>query len=262
MIERRDTEHELHETQLKLQRMSEFLTILGHEVRTPLTAVLTTCEMMQSGLAGSVTDDQLSGIGVIENCGSHILELMDEVLDLAKIESGSVELEISKIPVKTLCESSLQLVMQQAKQKNIQLVTKIPVNLLSLHADEKRLRQMLVNLLDNAIKFTPESGKVTIKVDCSNAPNKPSGNGNSNVRFNVFDTGIGIHESEYESVFNPFVQILTPQLETMKSHGYGGAGVGLSLVKQFAELHGGNVGVSSKVGKGSCFYFDLPNKSF
>ena len=123
MKEHRDTELELQQTRLKLQRMSKFLGILGHEVRTPLTAIFTTCEMMQNGLAGSVTDDQLSGVNVIESCGSHILELMDEVLDLAKIESGSVELEFSDVSINQLCESSLQLVKQQAKLKNCLLYT-------------------------------------------------------------------------------------------------------------------------------------------
>jgi len=251
-----DTELELHETQLKLQRMSDFLKNLSHEVRTPLTALLTTCEAMQNGLAGPVTDDQQSGINVIRNSGSHLLELMDEVLDLAKIESGSVDLDIAEVLINPLCESSLQLVMQQAKLKNIQLVSNIPANLPTVHADEKRLRQMLVNLLDNAVRFTPEFGKVMIEIHIFSAE---LGSDGSKVRFSVIDEGIGIDESDYESVFKPFVQISTPQLDTQKSSGYGGTGVGLALVKKFAELHGGNVGVSSKVGKGSCFYFDLPH---
>jgi len=254
-----DTELELHETRLKLQRMSEFLKNLSHEVRTPLTALFTTCEAMQTGLAGPVTDDQRSGINVIRNSGFHLLELMDEVLDLAKIESGSVDLDIAEVLINPLCESSLQLVMQQAKLKNIQLGSNISANLPTLHADEKRLRQMLVNLLDNAVKFTPESGKVIIEIQIFNAELKGSDGGESKVRFNVIDEGIGIDESDYESVFKPFVQISTPQLDSLKSSGYGGTGVGLALVKKFAELHGGNVGVSSKVGKGSRFYFDLPH---
>lgn len=262
MKEYRDTDLELQETRLKLQRVSEFLMNLSHEVRTPLTALLTTCEVMKNGFAGPVADDQLSGIDIIQNSGSHILELMDEVLDLVNIESGYLNLEISEVSINPLCESSLQLVRQQAKQKNIQLASNNSANLLSLHADEKRLRQMLVNLLDNAVRFTPESGKVTIEVDSASAPCNQSGSCESRVRFNVTDTGIGIDESEYESVFKPFVQISTPQLDMSKSDGYGGTGVGLALVKQFAELHGGNVGVSSTVGRGSCFYFDLPHRGF
>ncbi len=261
MKEHRDTEHELQETQLKLKRMSEFLTTLGHEVRTPLTALLATCEVLQNGLAGPVTDDQLNGINVIQNSGHHLLELMEDVFDLAKIESGSIDLEISEVSINMLCESSLQLVKQQAKQKNIQLTSNIPPNPISLYADEKRLRQMLVNLLDNAVRFTPAFGEVTILVDVVKASTKQFGNEEPKVRFNVTDTGIGIDESEHESVFQPFVQISTQQLENSERFGYGGAGVGLALVRQFAILHGGTVGVMSKVGKGSCFYIDLPHRA-
>lgn len=258
MNEHRNTEFELQETRLKLQRMSEFLTNLSHEVRTPLTALLTTCEVLQNGIAGPVTNDQLIEINVIQNSGYHLLELMDEVFDLSKIESGFVDLKISEVSINLLCESSLQLVMQQAKQKNIQLTSSITVNQVSLHADEKLLRQMLVNLLDNAIKFTPEFGEVTIVVEFSRTSNTRHGNGEPAVRFNVTDTGIGIDESEHESVFKPFVQIDTQQLDNPKRFGYGGIGIGLALVRQFAILHGGGVGLRSKVGRGSCFYIDLP----
>jgi len=261
MKEHRDTELELQETQLKLQRMSEFLTNLSHEVRTPLTALLNMCNVMQSGHTGPVTDDQLSGFNIIQNSGNHLLELIDEVLDLAKIESGYVYLKTSEIRINSLCESSLQLVVHKAKEKNIQLVSNISANLLSLYADEKRLRQMLVNLLDNAVKFTPEYGIVTIEVDSLNAPCQRTGDAMSKVRFSVTDTGIGIDESEYKAAFKPFVQIDTPHLSTSKNGGYRGTGVGLALVKQFAELHGGSVGVISKAGKGSCFYFDLPSRA-
>ena len=106
--ENRNIELEYEETQLRLQRMSDFLVNLGHEVRTPLTAMLTTCELMQNGLADPMTDEQLIGISVIQKSGSHILELMDEALDLAKIESGSIVLESKEVSVNSLCESSLQ----------------------------------------------------------------------------------------------------------------------------------------------------------
>jgi len=253
LVDVKDNELELQETKLKLQRMSDFLTSLNHDLRTPLTAILTMSEVMQHGHAGRVTDDQLKGIEIIKNSASHLIELVDEIHDLTKIESGSIDLKISEVPINPLCESSLQLVMLQAKQKNIELISRIPTHLLSLHADEKRLRQMLVNLLDNAVKFTPESGKVTVEVDRSNISCKQFGKNESAVRFNVTDTGIGIDESEYESVFKPFVQIDTPQNDTSMNCGYTGTGVGLAIVKQFAELHGGNVGVRSEVGKGSCF---------
>lgn len=254
------TELALQKSEQKLQRMSEFLSNMSHELRTPLTAILSMSEVMQKGLAGPVTEEQLDGFRVIQSSGSHLLELMNEVLDLAKIESGSAELRISKIQIQKLCESSLQLVTQQAKLKDIDLISRIPSSLPLLHADEKRVRQMLVNLLGNAVKFTPESGTVTLEVICldSTDTNNLLNGCESTVKFSVADTGIGINESELESVFEPFVQIDTMQADASMSPTDGGTGLGLALVKQFAECHGGSVGVSSEIGKGSCFYVELP----
>jgi len=235
---------------------------MSHELRTPLTAILSMSEVMQKGLAGPVTDEQLDGFKVIQSSGSHLLELMNEVLDLAKIESGSADIKISEIKIDQLCESSMQLVMQQAKQKNIELRSSIPNNLPLLQADEKRVRQMLVNLLGNAIKFTPESGMVNLEVCGRDSNDTQQFNSvESHVKLKITDTGIGIEESKLKSVFEPFVQIDTSETDVVINQGDGGTGLGLALVKQFAECHGGSVGVTSEVDEGSCFYVELPLKA-
>jgi len=233
----------------------EFIANMSHELRTPLTAILSTNEVIQMGYFGPVTDEQSDGCKVIQDSGAHLLELINEVLDLAKIESGLITLEYSYTQISQLCESSLQLLKQQAKQKNIKLDLRLAHNLPLLHADEKRVRQILVNLLSNAVKFTADSGKVVLEVQCIDHETtaKSQKNSHGRVRFIVTDTGIGIDESRFESLFEPFVQ-----LNTSLNRDYGGTGLGLSLVKLFTELHGGSIEISSTVGKGSCFSVDLP----
>jgi len=240
----------------KATRMKdEFIANMSHELRTPLTAILSTNEVMQMGYFGPTTDEQSEGFKIIQDSGSHLLELINEVLDLAKIESGSLELELAEIKIDQLCESSLQLVMHQATRKNIELSLRLAGNLPPLLADEKRVKQILVNLLSNAVKFTPDFGKVALEVQCIDSSDISESRDSSDrrVRFSVTDTGIGIDESRFESLFEPFVQV-----DTSLNREYGGTGLGLSLVKLFAELHGGSVSVSSAVGRGSCFYIDLP----
>jgi len=226
----------------------EFLANMSHELRTPLSAILGMTEGMQQGLFGPATPKQKDGYDVIEQSASHLLELIEEILDLAKIESGSVELEFKAVEISQLCESSLRLVAQQAKQKGIQLSRSVSFDTPGVEADEKRLRQVLINLLSNAVKFTPENGQVTLEVK-----QRKQNEGEEMVRLSVQDTGIGIAESEFESLFEPFVQV-----DTALNRNYEGTGLGLALVKQFVELHSGHVSVTSEPGVGSCFSVDIP----
>ena len=226
----------------------EFLANMSHELRTPLAAILAVNEGLQKGVYGVVTGDQAEGLNVIEASGAHLLELIDEVLDLAKIESGSLQLNFSKIIVTTICDSSLQFVKQQAARKSIQLRMDVPENLPEIHSDEKRLRQILVNLLSNAVKFTEDNGSVTLA--CEQISRSE---GLEVLRFSVTDTGIGIDESKLDILFEPFFQV-----QTALNRDYSGTGLGLALVKQFAELLSATVGVSSEIGVGSRFYLDLP----
>ena len=228
----------------------EFLANMSHELRTPLSAILGMNEGISRGLFGPVTDDQVDGFKVIQESGAHLLELINEVLDLAKIESGSMQLDLVGININRLCNSSFQFVTLDAQQKNIKLVLNVPINLPDLQADEKRLRQILVNLLSNAIKFTNDNGKVTLAVERINHAKSHS---EELIRFSVTDTGIGIESCKLNSLFEPFVQI-----ETALNRDHGGTGLGLSLVRQFSKLLGGSVGATSDVGVGSCFFVDLP----
>jgi len=225
----------------------EFLANMSHELRTPLSAILGINESLQRGFFGEVTGTQAEGFEIIKESGAHLLELINEVLDLAKIESGAIEIEISEVDVDRLCDLSLQFVALHAQQKNIELIRNVEVNLPPLQTDEKRLRQILVNLLSNAVKFTGESGKVTLAIEIIGKTT------NEFMRFTVTDTGIGIDETKVDGLFEPFVQI-----ESALNREHDGTGLGLALVKQFTELLCGVVGVRTTAGVGSSFFVDFP----
>ena len=227
----------------------EFLANMSHELRTPLNAILGMTEGLQGGIFGSVTDKQRDSYEVIQQSGAHLLELINEVLDLAKIESGSMDLEFSSVNIAKLCESGLQLVQQQAEKKDILLNLNVPHDLPAFAADEKRLRQVLVNLLSNAVKFTPNGGLVKLEVVQLNHEQSRE----KIVRISVSDNGIGIEPMHLDTLFDPFVQV-----DSSLNRSYSGTGLGLSLVKRFVELHSGSVSVTSEPDVGSCFTVDLP----
>ena len=234
-----------HATKMK----DEFLANMSHELRTPLNAILGLNEGLQEGIFGPVSEQQRNSFDVIQQSGAHLLELINEVLDLAKIESGSLELESSPIRVSELCERSLQLVTLQAAQKNIGLNLSVPFDLPMFEGDKKRLRQVLVNLLSNAVKFTPDGGRVRVDVQKVVAENR----GDSILKIAISDTGIGIGDADLETLFDPFFQV-----DSSLSRNYSGTGLGLSVAKQFVTLHGGTLTVKSELGTGSCFTVELP----
>jgi signal transduction histidine kinase/PAS domain-containing protein len=164
----RQTNEQLANANIELARATrlkdEFLANMSHELRTPLNAILGMSEGLQEGVFGSINERQLKAIATIERSGRHLLELINDILDLSKIESGKLELQISNVPVRSLCDASLGFIRQMAQKKNIHLSTRIPDNVGSIQADERRLRQLLINLLSNAVKFTPEGGYVTLEV--------------------------------------------------------------------------------------------------
>jgi PAS domain S-box-containing protein len=223
----------------------EFLANMSHELRTPLNAIMGLSEVLQTGIFGEINDKQRQFLVTIQNSGSHLLELINDILDLAKIEAGKLELQISSVAIEVLCEESLAFVRHQAHEKNIALNVEIANPSALIQVDERRIRQVLINLLSNAVKFTPEGGSVTLKVEGSPETQW--------FQCSVMDTGIGIAPADLEKLFQAFVQI-----DSSLSRRYEGTGLGLVLVKQIVELHGGRVLVESQPGQGSCFTILLP----
>jgi PAS domain S-box-containing protein len=223
----------------------EFLSSMSHELRTPLTGILGLSETMQMGTYGNLTPRQEKALKNIENSGRHLLELINDILDLSKIEAGKLDMQFSLCSLMEICQASLHLTKGLAQQKRLNVAFTMNNTQLVLRADGRRLKQMLVNLLSNAIKFTPEGGTLGLEV-CENDEEQT-------LRLSVWDHGIGIKEEEMGKLFKPFVQI-----DSSLSRQYSGTGLGLSLVQRMADLHGGSVEVSSTYGQGSRFTIVLP----
>ncbi len=231
----------------------EFLANMSHELRTPLNAILGLSEALQDGSLGELSDRQKKSIHTIESSGQHLLQLINDILDIAKIESGKLELHIEKASVQSLCEDSMTFVKQIAIKKNIKLTSLVSDRFNSplssyICIDELRMRQALINLLSNAVKFTPEGGNITLTASIENDANQIPA-----VCFAVKDTGIGIAPENISKLFQPFVQI-----DSAVNRQYTGTGLGLSLVKKIAEMHGGSVDIESELHQGSCFKIKLP----
>lgn len=234
------------------RKKDEFLATMSHELRTPLNAILGMTQGLQEEIFGPINERQLNALNTVEKSSTHLLSLINDILDVAKIESGQVTLNYSPIDVQQLCSSSMVFVKQQALRKNIRLHTQIPQPLPELLADEVRIRQVLLNLLTNAVKFTPEGGRVTLSVVVYapvEAPSQPT-----YLRFAVADTGIGIAPENIPKLFQPFIQI-----DSALNRQQTGTGLGLALVRQIVELHGGQVALSSELGVGSCFTVYVPH---
>lgn len=223
----------------------EFLANMGHELRTPLNAILGLSEGLLDEVYAPLVEKQKKAISKIQICGQNLLDLINDILDLTKIESGELELNQNAVDIKALCNSICPFVEQLANKKNIILTFTIDPDIGKIWVDAIRIRQVLINLLSNAIKFTPDGGIVELVVTAKKKLNL--------VYFRVFDTGIGIDAKNLHKLFQPFVQI-----DGSLSRSYPGTGLGLVLVKKITDMHGGNVTVSSEVGKGSCFTVTLP----
>ncbi|MHC5598633.1 MAG: response regulator [Nostoc sp.] len=258
--DRKEADAQLRQTNEQLARATrlkdEFLANMSHELRTPLNAILGMSEGLQESVFGSINERQAKAIATIERSGRHLLELINDILDLSKIESGKLELQLSDVSVRSLCDGSLAFVKQMALKKNIRLSTHISKNIDTIQVDDRRLRQILINLLSNAVKFTLEGGSVKLEVRLEGAGEAGEVNSSSsslNLCFIVTDTGIGIASEEIGKLFQPFIQ-----LDSSLNRQYSGTGLGLALVRRIATLHGGTVSVSSEVGKGSCFTVCIP----
>jgi PAS domain S-box-containing protein len=249
-----DANEKLEITNAELQRATrlkdEFLATMSHELRTPMNAILGMSEMLQEEILGPLNSRQLNSISTIEQSGEHLLSLINDILDVSKISAGKLELNIDKTSLTQLCEASLMFVKQKAFEKQIKINTHLPTDLESIWVDDRRMRQVLINLLTNAVKFTPHGGHVTLTVSLQSPLVGKDGYG---LCFAVTDTGIGIKRADIAKLFQPFIQI-----DSSLNRQYEGTGLGLMLVKQIVELHGGWVSIESEVGQGSCFILVIP----
>jgi len=246
-LERRVQERtiELSKANAELKRASrlkdEFLANMSHELRTPLNAVLGLSEALQEQVYGELNQKQLKSLNTIEESGRHLLELINDILDLSKISAGMLELQKTSFSVESVCQASVRFIKQIALNNRIKILVNIENDLQTIRADNRRLKQILVNLLTNAVKFTSESGKVGLEVEADVEKGV--------INFTVWDTGSGIAEKDVERLFQPFVQLDSQQP---------GTGLGLALVYRMVDMHGGSVSLESKVGEGSRFTISLP----
>jgi signal transduction histidine kinase/ActR/RegA family two-component response regulator len=221
----------------------EFLASMSHELRTPLNAVLGLSELMQEEIYGALNDKQHEALKTIETSGRHLLALINDILEIARMGSGNVQLRLGKIDISEVCESCVDLVRAQAKKKDISVSCVIGQAIPRYKTDARRFKQILVNLLGNAVKFTEKGGSIGLI----------AGLDGHYLRVEVWDTGIGIKQEDCDRIFLPFVQV-----ESGLSRKYDGTGLGLALVLQLAQLLGGEVSVESQVGVGSRFRVRLP----
>lgn len=226
----------------------EFLATMSHELRTPINAILSYSESLQDAIYDTLTERQGGAVNAVATAGRHLLTLINDVLDLAKVEAGRMELKIQQASLQAIAQDSLGLVREQVLKKGLRLEFHINDPQAVLEVDPIRLKQMLVNLLANAVKFTPEDGTVGLEINVDGTARV--------VRFAVYDTGIGIAPADLDRLFQPF-----SQLDSALNRTYEGTGLGLALVRRLAKLHDGDVTVESVVGQGSRFTITLPYHS-
>lgn len=231
----------LHVDRLK----SDFLATMSHELRTPLTSIVGYTDMLISGLAGEVSDKQRVLLRSVLNSSDTLLNLINDLLDLTKVEAGKMDLSLEPVDLKAVVGDVLSVVGPKAREKNIEVSSLLPGALPPLLADASRLEQVLMNLVTNAVKFTPEFGSVTIE-------GRPLSTGFVEVR--VSDTGIGIRAEDFDRIFERFSQI-----DNTSTRSQGGTGLGLAITRDLIHLHGGTITVQSQAGKGSVFVFTIPH---
>src|SRR5712671_1308226 len=235
---------------------SEFLAIMSHELRTPLNAVLGYSELMELGISGPITEKMRDQIGRIRMSAVHLLGLVNDILDLAKVEAGRLQVTTGPCSAEGTVAAAIALIQPQAAARNLELtVLPVPEPAPVYRGDDERVRQILVNLLSNAVKFTAPGGKIAVEIAWSKSPDfdtrlQPS---RSYVKFRVTDTGAGIPEEKLLSIFDPFVQA-----ESGHSRSREGSGLGLTISRRLARLMGGDLTVKSVVGEGSTFTLWLP----
>ncbi|MFN8399104.1 MAG: PAS domain-containing protein [Anaerolineales bacterium] len=238
-------QHANMELERAMRVKDEFLANMSHELRTPLNGILGMSEILLEGIHGSLSDRQQAMVTTIEESGQHLLSLINDILDLSKIEAEKLDLVIENVSIEDICQTCLSFIKEPARKKDVVVNYQRNLNIPILQADPKRLKQILINLLSNAIKFTPSGGNVTLAVSADEKQNR--------CNFLVSDTGIGIASGDMHKLFQPFSQI-----DSSLTRRHEGTGLGLLLVKRLVELHGGVVSITSEVGRGSDFLVSLP----
>lgn len=221
-----------------------FLATMSHELRTPLNAILGTSESLQEGIFGLLDTQKADAVNVIETSAEHLLEIINDILETATITLGTIQLQCHIVDLEAIVHACGDLVRHDARKKHLALEIQDQAEAHTIWGDERRLRQIVLNLLKNAVKFTPAGGRITVTITSSSS---------NTLSVAIEDTGIGIHPDSFEHLFEPF-----SQLDSDLNRQYEGTGLGLALVKRLVELHGGKVVVRSQVGEGSCFTVTLP----
>ena len=224
------------------QHKSEFLANMSHELRTPLNAIIGFSEVLTDRMFGDLNEKQDEYLKDIYASGTHLLSLINDILDLSKIEAGRMELELTALDLPQAIDSALALVRERAGRRGIALQQSVEEHLGEIKGDERKVKQVLLNLLSNALKFTPEGGRVELLARVVDGM----------AEISVTDTGVGIAAEDQEAVFEEFRQVGTAEKKAE------GTGLGLTLCRKFVELHGGRIWVKSEVGIGSTFTFSLP----
>ena len=223
----------------------EFLANMSHELRTPLNSILGMTEALQEEIYGSLSEQQKQAVRRAEESARHLLDVINDVLHVSQIEAGKIELKLETISAETVCEASLAIIRHSSQKKGLKVYYQFDPQIKEITVDERRLKQILVNLLGNAVKFTPNGGKIGLEVRGDLQKEQ--------VIFTVWDTGIGIADEEQTLLFKPFVQ-----LDGSLSRAHEGSGLGLAISQRLAEMLGGEIRLQSEVGKGSHFTLTLP----
>ncbi|HJV59405.1 MAG TPA: ATP-binding protein [Albitalea sp.] len=269
-LERRAEELEIVNAEMarknvELQRASglksEFVANMSHELRTPLNAIMGFSEMLKDGLLGEISERQRGAAAAIFDSGMHLLSLINDILDLSRVEAGKMELELERTDIGELLDNSVLMLKGRASSHQIRLDVESDVSD-PVAVDRRKTRQIVYNLLSNAVKFTPDGGTVMLRAHrvaqvelagMQRVGDAPLADGNGYLELSVIDTGIGIAAEDMGRLFRPF-----SQLDSGLARKYEGTGLGLVLVKQLVELHGGTVAVASRVGQGTTFKVWLP----
>ena len=239
----REIEDKSRQIEAANRHKSEFLANMSHELRTPLTAIIGFSEVLSEKVFGELNDKQSEYMDDIVSSGRHLLSLINDILDLSKVEAGRMELDLTRFDMPTAIDNALILIRERATRHGITLRHTVDERLGEVLGDERKFKQILLNLLSNAVKFTAEGGYIDVDAALTNGA----------VEVSVSDTGIGIAPENQEAIFEEFRQVGTDFLKKRE-----GTGLGLTLTRKFVELHGGKIWVESAVGKGSTFTFTLP----